>query len=95
MLHFMRKLPFLLVLAGFAIGYFAANHEPTVHAQAKPGTGFAAIPGTVGGQDTFGPYEVVKGWPKDISTIKGNEKWTYGAGAPPRKGAPGAEGRLK
>jgi len=40
----------------------------------------AAVPGGTGGQDMFGAYEVVKGWPKDISTIPGNEKWTYGAG---------------
>src|SRR5579863_976961 len=48
--------------------------------QAQPGFGFAAIPGAKGGQDAFGPYEVVKGWPKDISTLPGNEKWTWGAG---------------
>ena len=57
----------------------------TVRAQNAPsargaGAGFVSIPGTKGGQDIFGPYEVVKGWPKDISTIPGNEKWTYGAG---------------
>ena len=40
----------------------------------------AAIPGAKGGQDMFGGYEVVKGWPKDISTLPGNDKWTYGAG---------------
>ena len=33
-----------------------------------------------GGQEMFGQYEIVKGWPKDISTLPGNEKWTYGAG---------------
>ena len=47
---------------------------------ATPGSGFAAKPGDVGGQDMFGAYEVVKGWPKDISTLPGNEKWTWGAG---------------
>jgi sugar lactone lactonase YvrE len=35
---------------------------------------------TKGGQEMFGQYEIVKGWPKDISTLPGNEKWTYGAG---------------
>src|SRR2546425_2475487 len=49
-------------------------------AQGQRAGGFAAIPGSVGGQDMFGAYEVVKGWPKDISTIPGNEAWTYGAG---------------
>ena len=52
----------------------------SVEAQAKPGTGFAAIPGTVGGQDPFGAYEPVKDWPKDISTLPGNQGWTWGAG---------------
>jgi 6-phosphogluconolactonase (cycloisomerase 2 family) len=35
---------------------------------------------TKGGQEMFGQYEIVKGWPKDISTLPGNDKWTYGAG---------------
>jgi hypothetical protein len=54
----------------------------TLRAQNAPsaGAGFVSIPGTKGGQDIFGPYEVVKGWPKDISSVPGNEKWTYGAG---------------
>src|SRR5947209_11071177 len=40
----------------------------------------ALIPGEKGGQDMFGGYDVVKGWPNDISTVPGNEKWTFGAG---------------
>jgi DNA-binding beta-propeller fold protein YncE len=47
---------------------------------ALPSSSVAAVSGQVGGQDIFGPYDVVKGWPKDISTVQGNEKWTYGAG---------------
>jgi sugar lactone lactonase YvrE len=35
---------------------------------------------TKGGQEMFGGYDIVKGWPKDISTLPGNEKWTFGAG---------------
>src|SRR6266568_6836559 len=65
----MRKLSIVLLLA-----------VPMIEAQVQPGAGFAAIPGGKGGQDTFGAYEVVKGWPKDISTLPGNEKWTWGAG---------------
>ena len=42
--------------------------------------GFAAVPGVIGSEDLTGPYEVVQGWPKDISKLPGNEKWTYGAG---------------
>src|ERR1700730_5287724 len=57
-----------------------SGRERSVEAQAKPGTGFAAIPGTVGGQDTFGGYEPVKNWPQNISTLPGNQDWTWGAG---------------
>jgi peptidylamidoglycolate lyase len=49
-----------------------------VQGQAKPGAGFAAIPGEKGGQDTFGPYEVVPDWPKPLSQLPGHENWTYG-----------------
>ena len=51
-----------------------------VEAQQKPGAGFAAIPGQKGGQDIFGPYDIVKDWPQNISALPGNEKWTWGAG---------------
>src|SRR5207247_5420646 len=47
---------------------------------AAPAGGFAAVPTAIGSEDLTGPYEVVKGWPKDISTLPGNDKWTYGAG---------------
>ena len=54
----------------------AATHsiaaEPT-----RPTQGL--LPDRRGGQDLFGPYEVVPGWPKDISTVPGNSAWTYGA----------------
>jgi len=63
-----------------ALAVGEAYYALQAQTQPKTGDGFAAIPGTKGGQDIFGAYEVVKGWPKDISTITGNEKWTYGAG---------------
>ena len=31
-----------------------------------PGAGFAAIPGLTGGQDIFGPYDVVPNWPPQL-----------------------------
>jgi 6-phosphogluconolactonase (cycloisomerase 2 family) len=64
----------------FGLGFLIGSKVSSVQAQGKPGLGFAAIPGVVGGQDPFGPYEVVKDWPKDISTLPGNENWTWGAG---------------
>ena len=32
-----------------------------------PGEGFAAVPGLKGGQDVFGPYDPVQGWPKPLA----------------------------
>jgi len=68
------------VVFGCGMGMWIESKIATVHSAAKPGTGFASIPGQVGGQDVFGPYDVVKGWPKDISSLPGNQKWTWGAG---------------
>ena len=46
--------------------------------QASPGTGFAAIPGLKGGQDIFGPYDVVRNWPKPMSdSLPNHEKFTW------------------
>lgn len=68
------------VAVAFAAGFMAGTRLLHVEAKDQPGTGFAAIPGEKGGQDVFGAYEVVKGWPQNISTLPGNEKWTWGAG---------------
>src|SRR6202167_4130137 len=78
----MRRYLALLVgvAAVFAAGFLAGTKLAPVQAKDKPGTGFGAAPGEMGVQDVFGPYEVVKGWPKNISTVAGNEKWTWGAG---------------
>jgi len=46
--------------------------------QTPPGTGFAAIPGLKGGQDIFGPYDVVRNWPKPMSdSLPNHEKFTW------------------
>ncbi len=45
----------------------------------RPGTGFAAVPGQKGGQDIFGPYDVVQNWPKNTATVPGHEEWTFAA----------------
>ncbi len=74
----MRRL--FVILIALAIAIVLGYRLRPVEAQQKPDMNFAAIPGAVGGQDTFGPYEFVKDWPKNISTLPGNEKWTWGAG---------------
>ena len=73
----MRKLSVLLfAVLAIAAALMLGLRRDAVQAQGKEGAGFASVPGTKGGQDMFGPYDVVKGWPKDISTLPGNEKWT-------------------
>src|SRR5262245_66368939 len=80
----MRKVA--ITLLTFALGAIFAVlflNGRNVEGQAQPAAaagGFSAVPNAVGTQDVTGPYEVVKGWPKDISTLPGNQKWTYGAG---------------
>src|ERR1700757_648716 len=70
----MRRIAVVVIacLMGFAVWIRSAS--------VQPGLGFAPVPGALGGEDVFGAYDVVKGWPKDISTLPGNEKWTWGAG---------------
>ena len=64
-------------LAGLAAIYLA-DHQ-WVSAQSAP-TRVAAVPSEKGGQDIFGAYEVVAGWPKKLSAIPGHGPWTFGAG---------------
>ena len=49
-----------------------------VEGQAQP-TSIAAIPSEKGGQDVFGGYDAAA-WPKPLTSIKGHEGWTWGAG---------------
>src|SRR6185436_10714833 len=41
-------------------------------------TGFAAVPGEIGAEDVSGAYTAAD-WPKNLSTLPGHEKWTWGA----------------
>ncbi len=78
----MRRLGlgFILFAAVLAAGFLLGTKLTTVQAQNGSSASIAAIPGEKGGQDVFGPYEVEKGWPKNIDTLPGNEHWTWGAG---------------
>ena len=70
-----------IVGAAFLAGYLVANRQPPVQGQEEgPAAAFAAVPDAIGAMDVTGPYDVVEGWPKDLSTLPGNEKWTFGAG---------------
>jgi DNA-binding beta-propeller fold protein YncE len=66
---------------GVVIGMAASSRLMNPAAEAQPAAlpaSFSAVPGAIGAQDVSGPYEVQRGWPKDLSTIPGHEKWTFG-----------------
>ncbi len=67
-------------VAAFAVGYLFAGSQSTVEGQSGSRSGFGAVSSAVGALDVTGPYDVVADWPKDLSTLPGNEKWTWGAG---------------
>ena len=50
----------------------------SVEGHAKPGAGFAAVPGEKGGLDIYGPYNVAGDWPRPLSQLPGHQGWTWG-----------------
>ncbi|MEO8255808.1 MAG: hypothetical protein ABI868_00525 [Acidobacteriota bacterium] len=77
----MRKLASLSTTAALlvTVGFVLVSRETAVLGQG-PSTGFAAVASEKGGQDIFGAYDVVPDWPKPVSSLPGNDKWTWGAG---------------
>ena len=71
----------VMFVTGFivALAVIYLPESQIVVGQSAP-TRFAAVPSEKGGQDIFGAYDVDAAWPKDLSTIKGHEGWTFGAG---------------
>jgi sugar lactone lactonase YvrE len=72
---------FVLLGFGFLFGILYTGKFDSVQAQKneRPGAGFAAVPGEIGGEDVSGPYEVVPDWPKPLTSLPGHEKWTWGS----------------
>src|SRR5688500_9867691 len=71
----------LALAVGLAAGIPLGSRMVTSPAEAEittTSTSFAAVPDAIGAQDISGPYDVVPGWPKDLSTLPGHDKWTYG-----------------
>src|SRR5579885_2234475 len=71
----------LSLTMGLAIGIIAGSRlmNPAAEAQTAPTpVSFSAVPGAIGAEDISGPYEVQQGWPKDLATLPGHEKWTFG-----------------
>jgi sugar lactone lactonase YvrE len=74
----MRKKPTVgMTLVVLALAFVPHLRAP-VEGQGPP-TSVAAIPSEKGGQDVFGAYNVAQ-WPKPLTSIKGHENWTWGAG---------------
>src|SRR5215469_10054394 len=78
----MRKNSWIIGLTTVALILIVliATQQTRVEGQSPQQPSFAAVQGQKGGQDIFGGYEVVPNWPKPISSLPGNEKWTWGAG---------------
>src|SRR5262249_21408947 len=71
----------LSLAMGLAIGVAGGSRLINAPAEAQTATtpaSFSAVPGAIGEQDISGPYEVQQGWPKDLATLPGHEKWTFG-----------------
>ena len=64
------------LVAGIAVGSRIGSGSGGEAATTS--TSFSAVADAIGAEDISGPYEVVEGWPKDLSTLPGHEKWTYG-----------------
>jgi hypothetical protein len=72
----------LTLAVGVAAGI--AGSQLLKPAEAQPAAtpvSFSAVAGAgaIGAEDISGPYEVQAGWPQDLATLPGHEKWTYGS----------------
>ena len=55
------------ICAGLFVIALVGSRMGSAQEQQLSGAGFAAVPGLRGGQDIYGPYEVVENWPKPMS----------------------------
>jgi hypothetical protein len=63
----------------FLAGAVVATRLETVHSKGLAGEGFAAVPSQKGGWDLTGPYDVVKDWPKPMTTLPDHDGWSWGS----------------
>src|ERR1700686_1341243 len=74
-----HKKMMVAVTAGILVIFLFGTKLLTVQGRTAQHTSFAAVPSEKGGQDTYGPYEVVRGWPKPLSLLPGHDRWTWAA----------------
>jgi len=73
-----RVVTIFSICASLMVIALLGSRMSTAQEQPVPGAGFAAIPGLKGGQDAFGPYEVVENWPKPMGeSLPGHDDWTW------------------
>src|SRR4051794_39254975 len=65
------------LVLGVALGGRLLNPSAEAQGPLLPAS-YSAVPNAIGAEDVSGPYEVVPGWPKDLSTLPGHDKWTFG-----------------
>ena len=68
-------------LAGVAVAAYLLNSVSGYRlSSARQPPRFAAVPVEKGGQDILARTGRSRSWPKDLTTLPGNEGWTFGAG---------------
>ena len=64
--------------AALILTFFLGTRMNSVEGQEeRRDPSFAVFPEVKGGQDMFGAYEPVEGWPKPLSTLPGHEGWGW------------------
>ena len=69
-----RVVIFLVIAIVFVIGVLLGSRPASVQGADDLGT----VP-QKGGQEQTGHYEVVRDWPKPLTSLPGHEKWTWGS----------------
>jgi len=75
-----RTLKIAAICTALLAVILVSNRMGVLQGQQKktPGEGFAAVPGLKGGQDVFGPYDPVPGWPRPLAeSLPNHEGWSY------------------
>jgi len=68
------------LLAGVPLGGRVMGQQNRTQAAAPPPATqlFGSVSDAIGAEDVSGPYDVVQGWPKDLASLPGHDKWTWG-----------------
>ena len=69
----------LALLVGLAAGIPLGGRLMPSSAETLTGAVFSAVPQAIGAEDVSGPYEVVPGWPKDLTRFPGTTLDLWGA----------------